>query len=122
MQWSMHLHSFAHIYTFAASNKHKNKKISIEYIFMVYIYIFVRLNICMYGLHVCIYSDKYSCVLTKQHLYIYIYICSVRPNSSCPIQWCYSKLQSAYIIHITESSRSYCRLLSRNISIAQAQS
>ena len=41
VQWSMHLHSFAHIYTYAASNKHKNKKISIEniYIWSIYMYL-----------------------------------------------------------------------------------
>ena len=35
---------------------------------------FSRLNICMYGLHICIYSDLHPFKLTKLHIYIYIYI------------------------------------------------
>ena len=45
---------------------------------------FSRLNICIYALHICIYSDLYPCAPIKLHtytyIYIYIYICSARPQ------------------------------------------
>ena len=37
---------------------------------------FKRLNICIYGLHVCIFSDLYPCTPTELHIHIY----SVRPQ------------------------------------------
>ena len=35
---------------------------------------FLRLNICIYALHICIYGNIYSCTQPTQHIYIYIYI------------------------------------------------
>ena len=94
MQQRVHLHLFAPICTYAAFKKNENTQINMENIYIWPIYIFSSLNICIYGLYICIYSDLYPCAPTELHIYIYIYrqidryiyiyiyiyICSTRPQ------------------------------------------
>ena len=92
---------------------------NMENIYILPIYMFTRLNICVYGLHICIYGGLYLCIPTELDIYIY----AVQdPKTPCTSHWCCKKLQSVWYNNTIESSQSYCRLLSRNISIAQAQS
>ena len=78
MQQSMHLHSLAPICIYTALKKHANTQINMVNVYVWPIYLFSRLNICIYGLHICIYGDFYPSTPTKLHIYIYIY--SVKPQ------------------------------------------
>ena len=40
---------------------------------------FKRLHICIYDLYIYMYGDIYPCAQPALHVYIYIYIFSVRP-------------------------------------------
>ena len=67
---TMHLHSFAPIFTYAVFKKHAHKQINMENIYMWPKYLYSRLNVCIYSLHICIYSDLYPCIPTKLHIYM----------------------------------------------------
>ena len=43
---------------------------------------FSRLYIHIYALHICIYGNKCPCTQSMLHIYIYIYICSIRPHNA----------------------------------------
>ena len=51
---------------------------NMENIYILPIYKFTRLNICVYGLHICIYGGLYLCIPTE----LDIHICSTRPQNA----------------------------------------
>ena len=73
---------------------------SILNIYIRDIYTVERPTICIYDLYICIYSEIHPCALTKLHIYIYIYICSIKLNSLHTSYQCCRKLQSARIKNI----------------------
>ena len=86
VQQSIYLHQFALICIYAACKEHIYIQINMANIYIGPIYMFDRLYICIYALHIHIYSNIYPYTQSTLHIYIYIYICicSTRPrNTTC---------------------------------------
>ena len=86
MQWSIYLHQIALICIYSACNLHKYTQINMENIYIGPIYMFFRLHICIYALHIRIYSNIYPFAQSALHIYIYIYIYMQRETQKYHVQ------------------------------------
>ena len=129
MQWSMNWYLFAPICTYVAYKMHENKQTSIK-TYKYNLYKFARLYIYIYAYMatyiyctcpacICIYGDIYP-IYIAHTAYIYMqretlkYLMQATGAAGSCSQHGITKHQSP--------PEATCRFLSRNISIAQAQS